>query len=144
VGISNKQAANREIARKAEIEEKLDYIARRLNQLKVIAQLPSTISPTDDVVNRAMDVRTASLKYIAVHIRHESQYFGIAGTYIFAEWHCLIGQEESQRPFSWGMMLVILLALRFMRQLQSLMHPFPYSPMVSVSGLSRKCKVGRI
>jgi len=37
---------------------------------------------TDDLVNRAMDVRSASLKYIAVHIRHESQYFGIAGIYL--------------------------------------------------------------
>jgi hypothetical protein len=80
--LSNEQAANREIARKAEIEEKLDYIARRLNQLKVISQLPETIMPADDLVNRAMDVRTASLNYIAVHIRHESQYFGIAGTCI--------------------------------------------------------------
>lgn len=48
----------------------------------MITQLPDDVVPTDDLVNRAMDVRSAALKYIAVHIRHESQYFGIAGTHI--------------------------------------------------------------
>jgi hypothetical protein len=76
------QVANSEIARKSEIEKKLDFIARRLEQLKVITQLPDTIVPTDDLINRATDVRSACLKYIAVQIRHESQYFGLAGTYI--------------------------------------------------------------
>ena len=76
------QVANREIARKTEIEKRLDYIARQLDHLKVISQLPDSIVPTDDVVNRAIDVRSASLNYIAVHIRHESQYFGIIGTNI--------------------------------------------------------------
>lgn len=59
-------AANNEIARKSDIEKKLDYIARRLEQLKVITQLPETIVPTEDLVNRATDVRWATLKYIAL------------------------------------------------------------------------------
>ena len=79
------QAANSEIARKAEIEKKLDYISRRLEQLKVIAQLPDATVPTDDLIDRATDVRSASLKYIAAQIRHESQYFGLAGTYLLLE-----------------------------------------------------------
>src|SRR5438046_8164168 len=74
------QTAEREIARRVEIDKRLDYISRQLDQLKVIKQLPESIIRPDELVNRAMDVQSASLNYVTVHIQHESQYLGVAGT----------------------------------------------------------------
>ena len=41
--------------------------------------LPENGFDRDALVNRAMDVRTTAFNYITVHIKRESQYFGVAG-----------------------------------------------------------------
>jgi hypothetical protein len=74
-----RQIADREIARREEIEKTLDYIHRQLGQLEVTAHFPDALTPTTAVINRALDVKSAVLVYISVHIRHESNTLGIVG-----------------------------------------------------------------
>ena len=62
------------------MEEKFEYISRQLGQLVIINRLPETKVQSDQVVNRAMDVLSAALTYIAVHVKHESNLLGILGT----------------------------------------------------------------
>ena len=61
------------------MEKKLDYISRQLGQLDIIKQLPDTVVRSHQLVNRATDVLSAALKYIAVHIRHASNPRGAIG-----------------------------------------------------------------
>jgi hypothetical protein len=73
--------ADREISRRDEVEKKLEYISQQLGQVEIIKQLPDIQNvQTDALVNRAMDVVSAALLFLAVHIRHESGRFGIIGT----------------------------------------------------------------
>jgi hypothetical protein len=68
------QIADREIARKEEITKMLDYICQQVEQLAVAENLPN-----EAVINRALDVRSASMQYLAVHIRHDSTPLAILG-----------------------------------------------------------------
>lgn len=61
------------------MEKKLDYISRQLGHLEIIKRLPEAEVKSDEIVNRAMDVLSAALNYLAVHIRHESSRLGIIG-----------------------------------------------------------------
>jgi hypothetical protein len=72
-----RQIANREFTRREEIEKNLDYISRELSRVKVSVKLANR----DGVgLNyRGMDVRSAVLNYLAVHIGRESKTFGIIG-----------------------------------------------------------------
>ena len=71
--------ADREISRRADVETMLDYIYRQLEQLGIIDGLPEDLHPPQSLVNRAMDVKSAVLAYLATHIRHESHRLGIMG-----------------------------------------------------------------
>ena len=62
------------------MQEKFEYISRQLRLLFIVNQLPETKVQSDQVVNRAMDVLSAALAYIAVHVKHESNLLGILGT----------------------------------------------------------------
>jgi hypothetical protein len=48
--------------------------------LKVIETLPKDLQQLESVFDRALDVRSASMIYLAVHILHESTRFGTMGT----------------------------------------------------------------
>jgi len=54
-------------------------------QLQVVQSLPADIEQAEMVLNRAMDVRSASLMYLAVHIRHDSTPLGSLGMKL---WRC--------------------------------------------------------
>jgi hypothetical protein len=71
--------ADRELKRRGEIEKGLDYISRQLGQLKVIENLPNVEVMSQNLINSAMDVRSSVMRYLAIHIRHESRHFGILG-----------------------------------------------------------------
>jgi hypothetical protein len=75
-----RQIADRVIARSGEIEEMLDYMYRQLGQLEIVAvdNLPETVVPSKALLNRSLDVKSAALLYLSVHIRHEGN--GIIGT----------------------------------------------------------------
>jgi hypothetical protein len=73
------QIADREIARKEEITKMLDYICQQVEQLAVAENLPNDLEQREAVINRALDVRSASMQYLAVHIRHDSTPLAILG-----------------------------------------------------------------
>jgi hypothetical protein len=80
--------ADREITRKGEIEDMLDYMYRQLGQLEIVAgdDLPNTVIPSKALQNRSMDVKSAALAYLSVHIRHEGGRLGIIGMFaVFLE-----------------------------------------------------------
>lgn len=55
----------------------LDYISQQLGQLEIIKSLPEAGVPPDQLVNRSLDVLSAAIDYLAVHIRRESARLGI-------------------------------------------------------------------
>jgi hypothetical protein len=65
-----------EISRKAEVEKTLNFIHRQLSNLNVIHNLPESQKLPIELENRAIDVKSAALTYIAVHLRHESSQIG--------------------------------------------------------------------
>jgi hypothetical protein len=57
----------------------LDYLFQLFSHLKIVKVLPEDLEQRDFVVNRALDVRSASMIYLAVMIRHDSTPFGTPG-----------------------------------------------------------------
>jgi hypothetical protein len=68
-----------ELDRRNSMGERFEYISRQLAQLEIVKNLPDADVSSDHLVNRAMDVLSASLMYMAIQIRHEAGYFGVAG-----------------------------------------------------------------
>ena len=62
----------------------LDYISRQLGQLQIVRRLPDVDVQSEQLVNRAIDVISAALKYLAVQIRHSANPLGVLGM------HCTI------------------------------------------------------
>lgn len=78
--VSIEKIADCEIARRRDVEKALEFIHRQLQQLEVINELPdSEVRPTA-LINRAMDVESAVLTFITVHIRHEGNRLGLIGS----------------------------------------------------------------
>lgn len=71
--------ADREISRKVEVEKTLNFIHRQLGQLNVIHNLPKTEVPPTALINRSIDVKSAALTYIAVHLRYVTRRLGFIG-----------------------------------------------------------------
>ena len=63
------------------VEKTVEYICRQLSYLKVIERLPdSKIESVEDLINRATDVLSAALSYLAFHINREPGMLGVLGT----------------------------------------------------------------
>jgi len=60
----------------------LDYLCQQIGQLGVANDLPEGLDRRDVVINRAMDVRSAAMLYLASHINHDATPFGTLGTII--------------------------------------------------------------
>lgn len=73
------QKADQELLRKEELDNALDYFAQQLEELEVVTVLPEEIEQRDYVLNRALDVRSASMMYLAVLLHHNSTVFGTPG-----------------------------------------------------------------
>ena len=73
------QIANRELTRRAEIETALDYISRELARVKVAGKFVAGGADCLGLGYRAMDIRSAVLNFLAIHIRRHSNAFGIIG-----------------------------------------------------------------
>jgi hypothetical protein len=54
-------------------------MCQRLEQLDIIQKLPLDIEDCDSLINRAVDVRSACMLYIASHISHNTTRLGIFG-----------------------------------------------------------------
>ena len=77
------QVADRELVRKEEIENTLDYISRQLGQLQITETLPTVNVPSQALINSAMEVRSAVMRYLAVQIRHQSTALGLTGIHYY-------------------------------------------------------------
>ena len=56
-----------------------EEIIHLFGQLAAVKGIPQDISQHEDVINRAIDVRSAAMNYIAITIRHHSTPFGTIG-----------------------------------------------------------------
>ena len=54
--------------------------SQQLGQLNVATILPDDVERSDVVINRAIDVRTACIQYLAYNICHDATPFGAFGT----------------------------------------------------------------
>ena len=79
------QDVEKEVTRKAEYERTLDYMCQQLEQLEILDNLPSDLEQREAVVNRAMDIRSAFMLYLATHIYHESFPLGTTIPIIYAK-----------------------------------------------------------
>jgi hypothetical protein len=50
-----------------------------MEQLEVASTLPADFEQRETIINRAIDVRSASMLYLAVHIRHDVIPLGTIG-----------------------------------------------------------------
>ena len=57
----------------------LDYLCLQLGELDVATIVPDDLERYDIVINRAIDVRTACMQYLASHIRHDATPLGTIG-----------------------------------------------------------------
>jgi hypothetical protein len=65
----------------AEVERTLDYIYRQLGQLGIIRDLPDCGVSETALQNRALDVKSTVMIYIAVHLSHECNALGTIGIF---------------------------------------------------------------
>ena len=73
------QIADKEVGRKAEVERTLNFMYQQLEQLEILDTLPEELEQRESVVNRAIDVRSAAMIYLAVNIRHQTTALGDIG-----------------------------------------------------------------
>jgi hypothetical protein len=73
------QIADKEIGRKEELLRNLDYLSQQFAHLELVNVLPDELEQREFVVNRALDVRSASMMYLAVGIRHDATPLGTPG-----------------------------------------------------------------
>ena len=71
--------ADREVGRQEMVEKTMDYICRQLGRLEVIEGLPDAKIESETLINRATDVLSGALTYLAVHISREPGVFGVLG-----------------------------------------------------------------
>lgn len=57
----------------------MEYLSQQFALLEMVNGLPEDVEQCDFVINRALDVRSASMMYLAIMIRHDSTKFGISG-----------------------------------------------------------------
>jgi hypothetical protein len=76
---SNDKIAETEIARKEAFGRTLDHICQQLEQLAILDVLPNDLEQRDVIINRALDVRSAAMLFLAIAIRYEATSFGIPG-----------------------------------------------------------------
>lgn len=74
------QIADKEIGRKEELKRTLEYLSQQFAQLELVNVLPNDLEQREFVANRALDVWSASMLYLAFIIRHDATPHGIPGT----------------------------------------------------------------
>lgn len=58
-------------------------MCQQLEQLAILDILPDDLEQRDFVINRALDVRSATMLFLAMNIRHDSTFLGIPGMLLF-------------------------------------------------------------
>jgi hypothetical protein len=72
--------AEKELSRKDEFNNMLDFMCQQLELLKVIDSSSKNFEQRDILLNRALDVRSACMQYLAAYIRHDATFLGTTGT----------------------------------------------------------------
>jgi hypothetical protein len=54
----------------------------QVGQLDVVDAIPLDIKSRDSIINRAMDVRSACMMYLGVHLKHEANRLGLMGMFL--------------------------------------------------------------
>lgn len=67
------------------MSETLDFMCQQLEQLEIIDTLPTDIGKLESIVNRGLDIRSACMVYLGIHIRHDTTPFGNLGEFHFAK-----------------------------------------------------------
>ena len=57
----------------------MEYLSQQFAHLEMMNVLPDDLEQRDLVVNRALDVRSAAMMYLAVRIRHDATTLGTPG-----------------------------------------------------------------
>jgi hypothetical protein len=71
---------DKELAIKNKLPDAFETILQLMERLQVCDVLPDDLSQRDFITNRALDMRSASMVYLAVIIRHHSRRGGIPGS----------------------------------------------------------------
>ena len=58
-------------------------MCQQLEQLAILDILPDDLEQREFVINRALDVRSAAMLFLATNIRHDSTFLGIPGILSF-------------------------------------------------------------
>jgi hypothetical protein len=69
------------MSRRTVVQKTVEYICQQVGQLKIVENLPEANIRPDQLINRATDVLSASLNYLAVYIRREPGLFGVLGIF---------------------------------------------------------------
>lgn len=56
-------------------------MSQQLEQLEIVDTLPVNIEKHDTVVNRGLDIRSACMVYLGIHIRHDATPLGNVGKF---------------------------------------------------------------
>jgi hypothetical protein len=76
----------------------LEYLSQQFAHLEIVNVLPDDLEQREFVINRALDVRSASLFYLAVRIRHEATPLGTPGT---SPYHTHLNEvRQNRKDFS--------------------------------------------
>jgi hypothetical protein len=60
----------------------LNGLCQQLEQLDIVRILPGDLNEYRSVINRAVDIRSAGMVYIACHIQHDQTNFGLIGYFL--------------------------------------------------------------
>src|SRR5436190_14506142 len=78
------QIAEKERTRKTKFSETLDFMSQQLEQLEIIDNLSADVGKHESIVNRGLDIRSACMVYLGIHIRHAATPLGNFGEFRFA------------------------------------------------------------
>ena len=59
--------------------ETLDYICHHLTHLGVVDDISDDLPHHDVLVNRALDIRSSSMLYLAIQLKHDGNRLGLTG-----------------------------------------------------------------
>jgi len=80
------QIAEKEMGRKKDVVQTLEYICQQFGHLKIVKAVPRDIEQDvwTRLTNRATDVRSACILYLAAQIKHDKVWLGMIGNIPFA------------------------------------------------------------
>jgi hypothetical protein len=81
--------------------QSMDYICQQFGHLKIVKSVPSDIRQDDRIrlANRAMDVRSACIVYLAAQLKHDKAWLGIVGKILMANFAHKRYRESDQNIF---------------------------------------------